>query len=452
MAKKTVFVSYAHVDDVVLPTMKRGWVTTLLDCLGGLLDQHLEPERRNGTWFAPRSLAGNEDVRAAIASGLEGAETLVVVLSPAYLQSKWCKRELRGFLEGAREQERRVFVIEREPIPREKWPPALRRVRGYRFFSEDSPTPTPLGFPEPTAEDRLYHQRLWELACTLAKEVSRLETKPGGAAGGSSGPTVFLAEAPRELGAGAEVARGYLEQADIEVLPLCELPKGAAAFQARVDHDLRESALFVQLVAGALAGRPRKQYELARALRLRTFQWVDPARGGGPAPGWSGRDPPRPGVGDSRSLLRFLDEVVRTAWECQRASARPAPGNGKPVILVDAKPNEHRPDKLLRELKAMKATCMLQQESAQEWRRWARSSDGVLVVYEADPLWVERRLDDCLKERALSQKRTTSLAVFDRHLPGRSPLSLEDPEIQIFDGRDRRLARSLRSFVEQLGG
>ena len=92
-----IFISYAHVDNQPFPGQTAGWVTTLVEHLKNLLDRRFGRRDRYSLWMDPR-LTGNEPFTGTIEAALRGAGVIVSILSPAYLESEWCRRELATFL------------------------------------------------------------------------------------------------------------------------------------------------------------------------------------------------------------------------------------------------------------------------------------------------------------------------------------------------------------------
>src|SRR5262249_11743604 len=108
-----IFVSYAHVDDKTDPGVAEGWVTTLIRKVTNRLVQWLGREEPYRLWM-DHELAKNVKFTPEILGQLDRSATLLVVLSPAYLASTWCRRESESFLGRLRERFHdgsRVFVV-----------------------------------------------------------------------------------------------------------------------------------------------------------------------------------------------------------------------------------------------------------------------------------------------------------------------------------------------------
>src|SRR5262249_60099294 len=96
--------------------------------------------------------------------------------------------------------------------------------------------------------------------------------------------TVFLAEVTDDLDSWCEKMRRYLEQAQLQVLPVRRHLEGQA-FREALDRALGQSILFAQLLSEYPGRRPpdisqgytRLQLERAQALKRPILQWRDPA-------------------------------------------------------------------------------------------------------------------------------------------------------------------------------
>src|SRR5580765_6313389 len=167
-----VFVSYAHIDDQALAEGQPGWISSLHRHLQVRLEQLLGKEAR--IWRDPK-LQGNDVFADRLVDRLPGVAVLVSVLSPRYVKSEWCQRELAEFLKadvatgGARVADKlRVFKVVKTPIPAELQPQHLKPALGYDFFMTERASGrqreldlSPLSGPD---AQRLYWTKLDDLA------------------------------------------------------------------------------------------------------------------------------------------------------------------------------------------------------------------------------------------------------------------------------------------------
>jgi hypothetical protein len=252
-----IFVSYARVDDTP-EGPGTGWVTSFKRLLKIALDRKLGKVDACDIWMDHRLPIGMS-LTEEIFSKVRTSEVLVVVLSKGYLNSIWCNREMKLFLaeEAARRSRSpssaRVFVIETDRV---EIPDELEDILRQKFWVEnpDDPEETQLlGHPRPNYDDpdhKLFFTRFNSLVCDIAKALEDLceaPIKPPRA-------TVYLAQATEDLDDEHQGVRGYLLQQGFRVVPDGDYPKDEAGFRTAAEKDLRNSALFVQLL-GRLPGR-----------------------------------------------------------------------------------------------------------------------------------------------------------------------------------------------------
>jgi hypothetical protein len=284
--KTDLFVSYAHVDDLPLEPERPGWVTTLVNTLQTFLAQKLGRGESISLWM-DHQLPGHVELTPEIKSKLGEAAALLVVLSPAYLASTWCIKEMSLFSNATRRSGgragARIFVVEYDQVER---PHELVDLKGYRFWAKDplGRSTRTLGIPRPVPEDRGYFDQLLDLRHDLAETLTRLKAGaddvPAPQRAGDR-PVVFLAEVTDDLEDQHEEVRRYLLQTGLTVVPEGNYLRDSAAFRAAADGDLARAKLFVQLLSG-LAGKRLSdesqtivglQHECALSRGVPVLQW-----------------------------------------------------------------------------------------------------------------------------------------------------------------------------------
>ena len=73
----------------------KGWVDLLVERLPRLISNNLG--YLPAIWRDERSLRGNDLLTAAISEGVTTSLVLIPIVSPRYVQSDWCRRELEAF-------------------------------------------------------------------------------------------------------------------------------------------------------------------------------------------------------------------------------------------------------------------------------------------------------------------------------------------------------------------
>jgi hypothetical protein len=246
------FVSYAHLDNIGLAEGHKGWVANLRRALeirvAQLLGKPLE------IWWDPK-LQGNDVFNDTLTDRIRRVAALVSVVSPRYVKSEWCRKELVEFCRAAEEQggvrvqdKARIFKVLKTPVPLEMHPPELQSLLGYEFFKVDPITGRFRELDEifgPEAE-RDFWLKFDDLAHDMCRLLEMLDTPaeqpapPGGA--------VFLAETTSDLREQREAIKRDLQQHGHAVLPARSLPQAAPELTVAVRQDLALCRLSIHMI------------------------------------------------------------------------------------------------------------------------------------------------------------------------------------------------------------
>jgi len=178
-----IFVSYAHIDDQPLIEGTKGWVTSLHRALAIRLSQLLGREPR--IWRDPK-LQGNDVFADKLVERLPRVALLVSVISPRYVRSDWCLRELSEFVKataatgGPRLGDKvRVFKVVKTPVPHGEHPEQLRDILGYEFFALDPDSGRAREFSQTadTEAQKQYWAKLDDLAHDIAEFLQSMESQ-----------------------------------------------------------------------------------------------------------------------------------------------------------------------------------------------------------------------------------------------------------------------------------
>ncbi|HWE35930.1 MAG TPA: toll/interleukin-1 receptor domain-containing protein [Isosphaeraceae bacterium] len=296
--KSDLFISYAHENNEPLFDGADRWVSRLHQTLRNSLAGKIGRSEDFEIWKDER-LRGNVPLTEQLEGRVRETAAILIVLSPSYMTSVWCRRELGRFLEA--EVGRRkgpstsIFVVEFDQAER---PPDLADLLGYRFWAERENGKTrTLGKPRLDASESLYFERLDDLTVDLVKELRRQR----GAAAATDGPapmpvaapprppgggaTVYLAEATDDVDEERDEVRRFLVQFGYEVLPQSLYPRdNAEVYRAAAAADVARCDLFVQILGefpgkrlpgseGSLVGL---QHECGIQLGKPVLQWRHP--------------------------------------------------------------------------------------------------------------------------------------------------------------------------------
>ena len=246
------FISYAHIDNEELPPDNKGWVTELHDALEKRVAMLLGRDPR--IWRDP-TIQRNEDFEKLILKRVTSAASLIAVLSPGFLNSKWTRAELEAFCEACESQggllvgeKARVFKVLKTPVALDKHPPELQAFLGYEFFRIDPDTGRPREFWclfGPDAE-RDFWMTVDDLAYDIVGIVGLLERADAARAGAAD--AVYLAVTTGDLKEQRDIVKRDLEQHGYTVLPNRPLPTDASELEEAVREDLARSRLSIHMI------------------------------------------------------------------------------------------------------------------------------------------------------------------------------------------------------------
>jgi hypothetical protein len=175
-----VFVSYSHGD-------RRGGSDTPLKSWTLDLIQRLETDiHAVDTEFDDLQIWRDEQIDPTVHLSDElrdkvvGSGILMIVMSPRYLASTWCKEELQWFRQQVQDRAcdpGRVFVIRALPTDEGHWPEFLRDDRGHGlvgFSFHDPSSSMPYGWRGSYENNEVYVRQLWRLQNALVKRLREL--------------------------------------------------------------------------------------------------------------------------------------------------------------------------------------------------------------------------------------------------------------------------------------
>src|ERR1044071_1927948 len=118
-SKYDIFISYGHLDDEDPAGDVKGWVDLLVERLPRLVSSSLGYGPT--VWRDQRSLTGDALLRAAIEEGISNSLLFLPIVTPRYVTSDWCLRELEAFsknppLPNAQIGRAHVFKVIKSPL------------------------------------------------------------------------------------------------------------------------------------------------------------------------------------------------------------------------------------------------------------------------------------------------------------------------------------------------
>ena len=276
-----IFISYARYDDEQLKKGEDGWVSHLHRALETLLRRRLGA---NPQIWRDVGLAGNEFLWDKLANQISKAAVLVSVVSPRYLKSDWCLREVQEFCRvaddhgGLRvdEDKARIFKVLLWPIPLEKHPAELQEFHGYELYEIDKETDKPHEW-DPVQGEKA-EQKFLGVVSDLAYDITTLlnllkERDAARECKAPVGPVVYLAEASSDQAETRAAIRRELQEAGCLILPTRPVVTGPNFLENQVRDDLGRAQLSIHVIGENYGMVPEKaersvvdlQHELAVA-------------------------------------------------------------------------------------------------------------------------------------------------------------------------------------------
>lgn len=252
-----IFISYAHIDNQPLLEGASGWVSQLHRALEVRASQLMG---KHPSIWRDQKLQGNDEFDQTIMERLRRVGVLVSVLTPRYIKSEWCHKELEEFYKaavlaaGATEQNRaRIFKVLKTPVPVAQHPTELQHLLGYEFFKFDPETGKSRELDQAFGPEvqRQFWAKLDDLAqdlCALLSELEGDSAAPCSQRAPAAKGTVYLAETSVDLKDRRDAVRRELLAHGFRVLPDAPLPLNAADLEPYLEQAMARCRLSIHLI------------------------------------------------------------------------------------------------------------------------------------------------------------------------------------------------------------
>lgn len=266
--ERDVFISYAHIDNEPFTPEQKGWVTIFHNVLRTILSQQLG--KTANIWKDER-LQGNEDFSTEISDQFPKTAALVSVLTPRYLKSDWCTKEIRVFCQVAEKtgglfvkNKGRVFKVMKTPIARTDTegalPPEVGKATGYDFFvQKEDQTVTELDPAYGEDYRQAFFLRIRRLAGDIAELLGQfgdVAEHEGRSVEDEVKPRIYLAQCGTNRKYDREKVLGDLKSHGYVVLPEEDLPEDEAGYVAEVERLLAQCQLSIHLIGSSYGTMP----------------------------------------------------------------------------------------------------------------------------------------------------------------------------------------------------
>jgi hypothetical protein len=258
--EKHLFISYAHMDNQPLTPEQQGWISRFHASLSVMLSMRLG---RPAEIWRDQKLSGNDVFADEIVSQFPKTALLISILTPRYLESDWCTREVEEFSKAVEHSgglvignKSRVIKVIKTPVDNEgALPPIMKELLGYPFYVFDEEH-VPLELDPAFGADmaQKYNLKIAKLAWDITQQIKELEAATPTPA--SQKPTIYLAECSWDQRQAREDLEAELRTTGYPILPDRELPRDEAGYVTEVTKLLSQSALSIHLIGAAYGAVP----------------------------------------------------------------------------------------------------------------------------------------------------------------------------------------------------
>jgi hypothetical protein len=223
-------------------------------------------------WQDVRKLRLGQDWQGEIEEAIGGAAAFVAIVSPSYLNSVWCQRERRQFLErrdaaGSRDaaRERRFLKVIQAPADNQAHEALLPHIQHVAFFRQGDERSGHVVFPPGTDEFAVRMRETIHAVASLLRSMRR-NREP-----------VFVATPASDGLSDWEALRAELQAQSFDVRP--EGPLDASFADDLLRRELESAVLTVFLLTGRHDPFVERQLGFARDLKRRLLLWLQPTPG-----------------------------------------------------------------------------------------------------------------------------------------------------------------------------
>jgi hypothetical protein len=244
--EKHLFISYAHLDNQPLAPEQQGWITRFHASLSAMLSMRLG---RQAEIWRDSKLNGNDIFADEIVQQFPKTELLISILTPRYLESEWCTREVREFCRSAEhtgglivDNKTRVIKVIKIPIENEDpLPPVMKQALGYPFFVfDEQETPLELDPAYGGEFQQKFNLKMAKLAFDITQLIKLIGSNAAddnpASAPTADKPAVYLGECSFDVREEREALAIDLRLHGYTIYPDTKLPDEEIAYITEVDR------------------------------------------------------------------------------------------------------------------------------------------------------------------------------------------------------------------------
>ncbi len=460
-----IFISYSHVDD------QDGWVEVFQKQLEMELSRQVGRMGVARVWLDRRRLQGNHLFDKTIQDAIDSSALFVALTSKGYLESPYCRKELRWFREKnasalSAGDRSRLFNVLLANIHYSKWPEEFNGTSGQVFH--DAERDDEVGYPSDVNDRRFTKQmrQLCEAIYATLEEFKKAVDKsepPSPSIEAQGGFTVFLADTADSLNTLRRRVSSELQQQGVNLTAQIPPPYDSARHDERVIAELGRANLSMHLLdqwpgreidGAANKTYPQRQVELGSQQAKSQLIWVPQSldiqtiedeahrdfldrleNGKRDLTGYKFIREPQTAI--TREIINRLDELK------QESAAK---SDDSAVLLETHLKDQLHAFDLGRTLTELKIRLHLHSEggepggSVRAFEESLRKVNRLIIVFgSVDEYWVRERLGDAVKFAVTARHPLKSCSVYfapPRNKSDNGEFKLPLLPVYEFDSRD----------------
>lgn len=268
--EKHAFISYAHIDNKPISDEDEGWISDFHASLESLVSMKLG---ENVKIWRDNKLKGLDIFSDEIVQQFPKTALFISVISPRYINSEWCTKEIKEFYKAATqnlgirvENKSRILKVIKTPVNREKMPEEIAESLGYEFFKlDENGRPKEFNKIFGGEAEQAYLNRVDDLAYDIQEIINMLNLtrdeqiteEPAKVTPSKKKlSTLYVAQTSYDLLESRDQLVRELKDHGYQVLPDTSLSIYADQFKQEVSDSLDKSQLAIHLVGKLYGGIP----------------------------------------------------------------------------------------------------------------------------------------------------------------------------------------------------
>jgi hypothetical protein len=260
-----LFISYAHIDDLPISEDQKGWISEFHRVLQNRLAQLMGEKPK--IW-RDQKLSGSDIFDNEIVDQFKNTKLMVSVLSPRYIKSEWCNKEIKEFYRNAERSsgvalagKSRVLKVVKTPYDPQDVHPELKQVfgsvLGFNFYDFDNDSGKVVEYNEAFGKEarQNYFTRIYDLAYEICEILKKSDGKRSGLSETTlpkqGAKTVYLATTTADRNEDREnIARDLRERGHL-ILPDRQLPFDEETMKGMISQFMERADVAIHLLGSS---------------------------------------------------------------------------------------------------------------------------------------------------------------------------------------------------------